>query len=260
MPSPLRIADLKRSPKGARTTININVPAHIIEAIDQLAKKLGASKTSVVRCWRSIAGFMDDDSASDPKPYLNLPRWAHWLCPLGSPAESLQSSAIVYAKKWLTRFRPQFRCDDLVYDDELWRYIGRDARFLRDQIEIVDPRLIVVAGPWTKLSQIGFFHLDEIILDDLNYGGGLFREGERCVLAYRKPPGALDDHVKHDLELVRDVMIANAGPEERRTLVGRRTEGLHSYCADCGIQVHLNDEVCRECESTDDGQSLTMVS
>lgn len=48
MRSQLRIADLKRSPKSASRTININVPVHIIEGINQVAKRLGASKTSVV--------------------------------------------------------------------------------------------------------------------------------------------------------------------------------------------------------------------
>ena len=48
MGSPLRISDLKRDIKGARTTLSVSVPSHIAEAIGELAKKLGASKTALV--------------------------------------------------------------------------------------------------------------------------------------------------------------------------------------------------------------------
>ena len=47
MRSRLRIADLKRGTPNASRVMNMRIPAHIAEAIDQLAKRLGASKAAV---------------------------------------------------------------------------------------------------------------------------------------------------------------------------------------------------------------------
>ena len=47
MRSQLRIADLKGGHNGRGRTISVRVPAHIAEAISQLAKELGASKADV---------------------------------------------------------------------------------------------------------------------------------------------------------------------------------------------------------------------
>ena len=48
MRSRLRIADLKRGENSASRVMNVRIPAHIAEAIDQLAKKLGTSKTALM--------------------------------------------------------------------------------------------------------------------------------------------------------------------------------------------------------------------
>ena len=48
MRSPLRIADLKHGTKNASRVMNVRVPSHIAEAIDELAQRLGASKAAVV--------------------------------------------------------------------------------------------------------------------------------------------------------------------------------------------------------------------
>jgi hypothetical protein len=48
MRSQLRIADLKRDHNSASRALTFNVPSRVAEAIDQLAKKLGASKAAVV--------------------------------------------------------------------------------------------------------------------------------------------------------------------------------------------------------------------
>ena len=47
MRSQLRIADLKGGNNGASKVLSVRVPAHILEAIDQVAKELDASKTDV---------------------------------------------------------------------------------------------------------------------------------------------------------------------------------------------------------------------
>ena len=48
MRSRLRIADLKHGTKNASRVMNVSVPSHIAEAVDELAQKLGASKAAVV--------------------------------------------------------------------------------------------------------------------------------------------------------------------------------------------------------------------
>ena len=48
MRSKLRIADLTNGTTNASRVMNVRLPAHIVEAIEQLAKMLGASKTAVV--------------------------------------------------------------------------------------------------------------------------------------------------------------------------------------------------------------------
>ena len=48
MRSELRIADLKRRVPTATRLMNMKIPAHLGDAIDQLAKELSASKTEVV--------------------------------------------------------------------------------------------------------------------------------------------------------------------------------------------------------------------
>lgn len=48
MRSQLRIADLQRGPKTASRMMNVRIPSHIGEAIDEIAQRLGASKAAVV--------------------------------------------------------------------------------------------------------------------------------------------------------------------------------------------------------------------
>lgn len=48
MRSQLRIADLKRGHNSASRTLTFNAPSRVAEAIDHLAKRLGASKAAVV--------------------------------------------------------------------------------------------------------------------------------------------------------------------------------------------------------------------
>ena len=48
MRSELRIADLKGRMPSATRLMNVKLPAHLSDAIDRIAKRLGASKTEVV--------------------------------------------------------------------------------------------------------------------------------------------------------------------------------------------------------------------
>jgi predicted DNA-binding protein len=48
MRSQLRIADLQRGTRVPSRMMNVRIPTDVAEAIDQLSKKLGASKTDVV--------------------------------------------------------------------------------------------------------------------------------------------------------------------------------------------------------------------
>ncbi len=48
MRSQLRLADLKsRIPTGSKL-MNVKIPAHITQAVDDLAKRIGTSKTEVI--------------------------------------------------------------------------------------------------------------------------------------------------------------------------------------------------------------------
>ncbi|HXQ22297.1 MAG TPA: hypothetical protein VN812_11535 [Candidatus Acidoferrales bacterium] len=46
--STLRIADLKRRPRATARLINVRVPVSILDAVERLARELGASKTETV--------------------------------------------------------------------------------------------------------------------------------------------------------------------------------------------------------------------
>jgi len=46
--STLRIADLKRRPRATARLMNVHVPASILDAVERLARELGASKTETV--------------------------------------------------------------------------------------------------------------------------------------------------------------------------------------------------------------------
>ena len=48
MRSPLRIADLMRGTKTTNRQMNVRIPEHLAEAIGQLAKNVGASKTELM--------------------------------------------------------------------------------------------------------------------------------------------------------------------------------------------------------------------
>ena len=48
MPTQRRIAKLRRATTVPSTMINVKVPTHITGAVDQLARRLGVSKTEVV--------------------------------------------------------------------------------------------------------------------------------------------------------------------------------------------------------------------
>jgi hypothetical protein len=48
MRSDLRLTDLRRRDRGTSKLMNVKIPTHISEAIQRVAKDLGASKTEVV--------------------------------------------------------------------------------------------------------------------------------------------------------------------------------------------------------------------
>lgn len=48
MRSDLRLTDLQRRGKGTSKLMNVKIPAHVSDAIQRVAKDLGASKTNVV--------------------------------------------------------------------------------------------------------------------------------------------------------------------------------------------------------------------
>ena len=48
MRADLRLSDLRRREKGASKLMNVKIPAHTSDAIQRVARELGASKTEVV--------------------------------------------------------------------------------------------------------------------------------------------------------------------------------------------------------------------
>lgn len=48
MRSDLRLNDLRRRDKGTSKLMNVKIPTHVSDAIQRVAKELGASKTEVV--------------------------------------------------------------------------------------------------------------------------------------------------------------------------------------------------------------------
>jgi hypothetical protein len=48
MRSDLRLTDLRRRDRGVSKLMNVKIPAHVSDAIQRVAKALGASKTEVV--------------------------------------------------------------------------------------------------------------------------------------------------------------------------------------------------------------------
>ena len=48
MRADLRLTDLRRREKGASKLMNVKIPAHVSDAIQRVARDLGASKTEVV--------------------------------------------------------------------------------------------------------------------------------------------------------------------------------------------------------------------
>ena len=46
--STLRIADLKRRPRATTRLINVHMPTSIVDAVERLARELGASKAQTI--------------------------------------------------------------------------------------------------------------------------------------------------------------------------------------------------------------------
>jgi hypothetical protein len=239
------------------------------QVVLQIAQHLQHTLLRLGNCDERAASFVARQAARQRREYgesnrHTLGHWAHWLCPLGSPMDSLKASAIVSMNKWIGGSVTGL-CGALLKRDDHWAYVERDANFLCEQIEILEPRLVVVTVPWTRVLRIGLFTAQEAVLRvlsiptsstgyALNYGSGLFRDGKRWVLAYCEPASALEGLAEHDMEWVRWLMIRNAPAEERRVLIGHPAwDDLQFNCAECGIEVmSINVDVtrilCDECQ------------
>ncbi len=154
--------------------------------------------------WSCIPASVMKELRSDGKPYSpayrQLMKWAEWLYPLGGPAKSLEAAAIVNAKKWNTNKGTARK--SRAQPVEIWKYAIRDHCFLRQQIAVLDPRLVVVAGAWEPLCRTTIFEGRKKVHTNLNYGQGLFEREGQYILAYRHPQGCKHDRVKSDFAKV----------------------------------------------------------
>jgi hypothetical protein len=74
MRSDLRLTDLRRRDKGTSKLMNVKIPSHVSDAIQRVAKDLGASKTEVVIALLNEGLDVSTDALKGWKrPKSNLP-------------------------------------------------------------------------------------------------------------------------------------------------------------------------------------------
>jgi hypothetical protein len=74
MRSDLRLTDLRRRDKGTSKLMNVKIPTHVSDAIQRVAKDLGASKTEVVIALLNEGLDQSSDALKGwKKPKSNVP-------------------------------------------------------------------------------------------------------------------------------------------------------------------------------------------
>ncbi len=74
MRSDLRLTDLRRRDKGTSKLMNVKIPTHVSDAIQRVAKELGASKTEVVIALLNEGIDVSEEALKGWKrPKINLP-------------------------------------------------------------------------------------------------------------------------------------------------------------------------------------------